>query len=152
MCPLKKDFDGEYVKQKLAAGAAKLVAEQQEMRQRELSGQAELERADEHDTLCVAQRPCPPLQGDPLQEPRVLWATQGTMPFGMAPIEVSASQSEALRNKQSISDLLSRRLRRVFREQLQEGKWVPAEDINKRVMRLNIAIADVSLIVKPGEG
>lgn len=150
--PLKRDFDGDYVKQKLASGAAKLIADRDDLRQRELSGQAAREDASAFDTLCVAQRPAPPLGGDPLQEPRVEWATQGSMPFSMQAIVVSASQSEALLNKQSIDDLLARRVRRVYRAQLMEGKWVPAQDIPSRAMRLKIHIADVSLIVKPGGG
>ncbi len=150
--PLKDSFDGEYVKQKLQAGAQKLLEQRDELRQRELSGQAERERPAEHDTLCVAQRPLPPALNDPLNEPRVEWATQGTMPFNMHAITVSATVTEAMLNKQSIEDLLARRVRRIYRAQLIEGKWVPAADVAGRAMRLKIHIADVSLIVKPGDG
>lgn len=148
--PLKRSFDGAYVRQKLQAGAAKLLAEQGELRQRELSGQAAREEPAS-DAITVVERPAPPLASDPLHEPRVQWETTGTVPFDLPPMVVSASQSEALRNKQSLGDLLERRLRMQYRIRLLAAKRLPEDEARARVMRLKVYVADVSRIVRPGE-
>jgi hypothetical protein len=149
--PLKRSFDGAYVRQKLQSGAQQLLADQAELRQRELSGQAAREEPAS-DSITVVQRPAAPLASDPLREPRVEWETTGTVPFDLPPMAVSASQSEALRNKQSLGQLLERRLRMQFRLRLLASRRLPEGEARARVMRLKVHVADVSLLIRPGEG
>jgi hypothetical protein len=144
--PLKRSFDGAYVRQKLQSGAQQLLADQAELRQRELSGQAAREEPAS-DSITVVQ-----LASDPLREPRVEWETTGTVPFDLPPMAVSASQSEALRNKQSLGQLLERRLRMQFRLRLLASRRLPEGEARARVMRLKVHVADVSLLIRPEEG
>jgi hypothetical protein len=148
--PLKRNFDGEYVRRKLQSGAQKLMADQAELRQQELSGAAK-EADDAPDVIVVAQKPAAPYPHDPLQEPRVQWESMGTMPFGCPPIVVTCSHTEALRNRQSLRELLERRVRRMYRAHLLAAKRMPDADALTRAMRLRVFVADVSLIAKPGE-
>lgn len=140
--PLKADFDGDYVRQKLAAGARQAVAERDAARQRELSGQPDTELSAV-DTFCVVERRLPPRLGDPLGEPRTQWDPQGSMPFGVPHFTVDCTVSEALSNKESVHSLLHRRLRREYRVRLLTGEFMPAKEAQARVMRCKVSVVDV---------
>lgn len=142
MCPIKRDFDGEFVRQKLASGARQAIAERDALRQREASGQPDPELSAV-DTFCVVERRLPPRKGDPLMEARTQWDPTGTMPFDVPHFTVDATVSEAMRNKESLADLLHRRLRREYRTRLLEGQFMPDDEARARVMRCKVSVVDV---------
>jgi hypothetical protein len=147
--PLKREFDREYVQQKLRTGAQQLVADRDALRQRELSGAARADAdADVRDVVTVVQKPEPPYPHDPFQEPRIRWETTGTMPHGLPQQVVTCSQSEALRNKQSLRALLERRLRSAYRQALLAAQRMPQEEALRRALRLEVHVADVSLVFR----
>lgn len=148
--PLKPEFDREYVQRKLRTGAQQLVADRDALRQREASG-ADRATADVRDVVTVVQKPEPPYPHDPFQEPRIRWETTGTMPHGLPQQVVTCSQSEALRNKQSLRALLERRLRSAYRQALLAAQRMPQDEALRRALRLEVHVADVSLIFHGGE-
>lgn len=142
--PLKPagTFDGAYALEKLASGARQAVAERDAARQRELSGQPDPELSAV-DVFCVVERRLPPRHGDRLAEPRTQWDPQGTMPCGVPHFTVDATVSESLRNKESLADLLHRRLRREYRTRLLEAQLMPEAEARARVMRCKVSVVDV---------
>lgn len=148
MPPLKDSFDGAYVADKLRSGAAQLIADRDAIRAREASGQPDPEQTV-RDTITVVQRPEPPWPHDPLREPRTRWETLGPNPLGVPHQVVTASQSEALRNKQSLRELMERRMRRLYRQALIASKLMSEADAKARSMRLIVHVEFANHIILP---
>ena len=148
--PLRREFDREYVQRKLRSGAQQLVADRDAIRQREASG-ADRPAADVRDVVTVVQKPDVPYAHDPAMVPRVRWETTGTMPHGLPDLTVTCSEPEAARNRQSLRALLERRMRSAYRQALLAAQRMPKEEALRRALRLEVHVADVSLIFR-GDG
>jgi hypothetical protein len=120
--------------------AKAMAADRDEARKRAASGQTSY-AYDARDQLAVMQTNAPPRDFDPLREPRVRWTTLGDMPFGLEPLVVEGSASEAAANKWDLRTLLTRRLHRAYRNALTAGKIMNVADASARAKRADVYIA-----------
>ena len=123
--------------------AQQISADRAEARKRRASGDDTAHNYDQRDQIAVMQTVIGPRVGDPLREPRTRWETMGEMPFGLQPIVVIGSQSEALANKWTLKQLLTRRLHRAYRNALEGGKIMPTHEANARAKRADIYVASM---------
>lgn len=91
-------------------------------------------RQDEADTFYV-------LETVVNAEPTYRWDVISGCPYGIQPFGVTASFSEATRNKESLRSLLERRMRRGFRDRLLALKVMPETEALARVLRLQVAVS-----------
>lgn len=122
--------------------ARQIAADRAAARQREASGDLSATEWLERDQLAVLQTELAPAAGDPLREPRVQWETLN-MPFGLAAIRVHGTHSDALRNKWSLRELLTRRLHRAYRDALIAGKIMHAEQAAQRARQAQVYVAEL---------
>lgn len=116
----------------------------QARRQVILSGHgAELEAED---SLAVAQTAAPAKAGDPFNSPQTCWKTI-SMPYGLPLITVYGDPQAAARNKWSLHELMTRRMRKAYLEALVRGKICRVEDAKRRAMRCAVHVVDIDLAV-----
>lgn len=133
--PLKPDYEmptGVDINDLLRRGAKQILKEAKE-KERERANRPH--SWEEHDTICVVQTTVD-------AQPTYKWEPQGSLPFDIPWFGVRASFGEAIKNKQSIDELLRRRLRRGYRERLLAAQVMPEADALARAMRLQIHIVE----------
>lgn len=80
-------------------------------------------------------------------EPTYLW-TPVTLPLDLPTFTVRASLREAIRNKESLHDLMCRRLRRGIRDRLLAAKVMPEQLALEKVLKTQVTVIDdVGLIL-----
>jgi hypothetical protein len=95
-------------------------------------------------TVCVEEWPAGPDPTDPLKEPRVEWRLMKgqEMPNGIEPFRARASFSEAVKNRLTVHQLLTKRFRRGYRERLQ-GEGFDSLQAAQMSLLLDITVVDV---------
>ncbi len=145
--PRKKPGLGVDLNDLVRKGAKQLLAQRDELRRRELSGADKAPAYEPRAQVCVDEHRTFPLPGDPYKEPRIEWTVVGSMPFDLPEVIVRASLSEAVKNRQSIRDLLKRRWKRGYRQRLLE------EGICEHAQSAHLAqLVDITVIDTGGMG
>lgn len=79
-------------------------------------------------------------------EPTYQWESV-SMPYGLPPISVTCSLRDATRNSESMDALLRRRMRRAFREALYAADVIPADQVDRRGLQLQVVVMDAPRII-----
>jgi len=126
--------------------ARQMSEDRAEARRKLASGQTDYSY-DTRDQIAVMQTAAPARDFDPLREPRTRWTTIGTLPFGLEPLTVEASPSEAAANGWDMRQLLTRRLHRAYRNALTAGKIMKIGEASARAKQAEIYVASMGLVV-----
>lgn len=128
----------------LAVEACKRIDAKNKARRQALESGVREHQWELADSLAVAQEAAEPLPNDPLRAPRTRWRTIST-PDGIPELVVLGSLPEAEANKWTLHELMTRRMRRAYRDALVGLKIMDSASANKRAMATKVHVVDVGL-------